>query len=126
MKLLQPKWITLVIVLLFWAASNSSKAGGDEYPVCKEVPASIRLTIKNPVAEIELRPDCWSSLIVLADYVKSVNTSYFGKTKPRALYLVGVTVIDGIPVAIMFRNKFRLRGDGKFTIKIFRYVGADT
>lgn len=97
----------------------------DKYPICKRVPAKIHLTIKSPTAEINLKPDCWSSLIVVAEYAKTVNTFYVGKGSVESLRQVGVVLVDGVPIAFAMDNKFRLRGNGKFSIRIASYMGAE-
>jgi len=116
--------VSAVFFLCGLFLSPQSFAGG-KYPVCKGVPDEVKLTIIKPEAEINLKPDCWSSLVVVADYAKDVHVFYAGKGKVECLRLVGVTLADGFPVAVALDNKFRLRGNGKFTIRITSYMGPE-
>ncbi|HUX35415.1 MAG TPA: hypothetical protein VMV71_00070 [Candidatus Paceibacterota bacterium] len=119
------KIIVSAVFFLFSLALSAQVFAGGKYPVCKGVPQEIHLTIKNPFAEIQLKPDCWSSLVVVADYAKTIDTFYAGKGKVESLRLVGIIMVNDTPVVFALNNRFRLRGDGKITIRISSYNGAE-
>lgn len=114
--------ISAVFFLFVMFLSPYVFAGG-KHQICKDATSESSITIKNPVAEIELRPDCWK-LLVVADYVKAVDIFYFGKGNVESFRQTIVVMDNGIPVSVAADNKIMLRGNGKFTIRIASYRGA--
>ena len=118
--------IAFVTFLLFNLSLLSTAFADEKHPLCQEVSKDIHLAINQPVAEIELRPTCWSSLVVVADYVEAISISYTGKGNMKFSFPAGVTFDnDGTAAVIMVNNKFRILGNGKITIKIVHSSGVE-
>ena len=119
MKKIASAFLLFAFLLPFYAFA------GGKYHVCKNAPEEIKLDFLNPKIELQLRPDCLSGEIVVADYVLDFGYVFAGHGELRCLCQINVTMVDGVEIKVERGKKLRLRGDGKITIFVTKYAGIE-
>ncbi len=118
-------------LLIFSLAIPLQASAGDEHALCRKGAKDAVLSVNNPEVEIQLKPSCWSVMVVVPDYAMAVHIFYVGKGDVKYSFPAGERFIvydeNGKAIsAVIGDDKFRMKGNGKVTIRIVIPPGIRT
>jgi hypothetical protein len=127
---MKTKIMSAAFLLLSGLLYPTQAVADEEYPVCQENSEEIRLTLDESRVEIELKPNCWSSLIIISDYATAIDVSYSDVVPPKFLFSREAKTtpykVNGAHRFAVDKKQFRLLGVGKVVIKAIHYLAVNT